>query len=292
MNIKYLTIITAVLLMWCASCRYLSGSGHNRPELYEWESKIDSVEELNSNFETVLSNYVNSAGLVDYGGLKADRNLIESSAAAFSGFEPSIFKNFSEEQKIAFWINAYNALTLFVIVENYPIEASLQRSLIYPKNSIRQISGVWDELRFEIMGRQLTLNDIEHEILRKDFSEPRIHMALVCAAKSCPPLRQEPYVGERLDEQLSDQSRRFFGSAGRFRVDENSGKVFLSKILDWFSVDFEKKYKTKERFLAFNDRETAVLNFAYQYIPERYKRPISEIKSISYLDYDWSLNEQ
>lgn len=244
-------------------------------------------------YGVTLSRYVDGRGLVNYRGLKADTANLDAFAASLSSVSPAQFDSRSEPQKIAFWINAYNALTLEAIIRNYPIRSSFLRSTIYPKNSIRQIPGVWDKLRFAVAGRQMTLDEIEHATLRKQFNEPRIHVALVCAAMSCPPLRSEPYTGEELDRQLDDQARAFLRSPQGMRVDRAAGKVYLSSIFKWFGGDFVKTYGTAEKFAGKSESERAVLHFASRYVSEADRDfLLGGSYKIEYLDYDWSLNEQ
>jgi len=111
--------------------------------------------------------FVDDQGMVDYSSLHQDRGLLAEFEDLLSSVPESDYKSWTQDQRISFWINAYNGLTLKAIVDNYPIESSFLTSLRFPKNSIRQISGVWDSIQFGIMGKRLTLDDIEHNILRK-----------------------------------------------------------------------------------------------------------------------------
>jgi hypothetical protein len=142
------------------------------------------------------------------------------------------------------------------------------------------------------MGRKLTLDEIEHEILRKQFKEPRIHMALVCAAMGCPQLRNVPYIGDTLDVQLTDQTRRLLQNSLKFRIDRGEGRVYLSSIFKWFGEDFVKTYSANGKFNRQSEIEGAVLNFVSQHLEEADRRYLATgAYSIKYLDYDWSLNE-
>lgn len=244
-------------------------------------------------YAVVLKAYVDDRGLVDYRRLKADHQRLDVFVQAVAALDPHTYEQWSNAEKIAFWINAYNALTVKAIVSHYPIKPRFGFSLIYPKNSIRQIPGVWDELTFEVMGRAMTLDEIEHDVLRAKFHEPRIHMALVCAAMGCPPLRNEPYVGDRLDEQLDDQARRFLSNPGKFRIDRRRGLVYLSSIFKWFGSDFVNQYGTDERFPGHRREERAVLHFISRYLDPADREYLEKgAYKIEYLDYDWSLNEQ
>lgn len=246
-----------------------------------------------ADYAAVLGKHVDANGMVNYERLKSHPDKLDAFIGAMARLDPNVYQRWSDNDKIAFWLNAYNALTLKVVTDHYPIKASFLRSLVYPSNSIRQIEGVWDEIEFEVLGERLTLDEIEHEILRKEFNEPRIHMALVCAALGCPPLRTEPYVGARLDEQLDEQARRFLSNPQKFRIDRRRDTVYLSSIFKWFGGDFVKTYAPAAG-IGRHDRETsAVLMFIASYLEGPDKTYIlSGAYRIKYLDYDWSLNER
>lgn len=250
-------------------------------------------EELYAGYAKVLSEFVNDKGLVYYRGLKDSRAGLDAFVAQLGAFSSARYETFREAEKVAFWSNAYNALTLKAIIDNYPIKSGFFSSLAFPKNSIRQISGVWDKLEFQVMGKAHTLNQIEHEILRKKFSEPRVHMALVCAALSCPRLRNEPYYGARLEEQFADQTREFLSDSARFVFPKDEGTLQLSKIFEWFGGDFIAKYAWKEGNPGYGGQDAAVVNYVMQHLPEEQAKTLGSKKmNIAYLDYDWSLNER
>jgi hypothetical protein len=245
------------------------------------------------NYAAVLRNYVDDAGLVNYKGLQAKRGELDEFVTAFGRLDGKLYEKWDEKAKIAFWLNAYNAFTLKAIIDNYPIKSSFFRSRVYPKNSIRQIPGVWDKITFTVMGQDLTLEHIEHKILREGFDEPRIHMALVCAAIGCPPLRNEPYLGEELDDQLNGQTRRFLASLEKFKIERSRNRLYLSPILKWFAEDFINRYGSQENIAEHSREVSAVLNFIAAYLKKTDKDYIlrGEFK-IKYLKYNWSLNEQ
>jgi len=208
---------------------------------------------VQADYADVLEKYVDDGGMVNYAGLSKDRTELDG---YIKSMENPVTDGWGEQDWITFWINAYNARTLQVIIDHYPTEG------------IRKIPGAWTKLTAPILGEKRTLDDIEHKILRKKYKEPRIHMALVCAAKGCPKLRNEPYVADRLDEQLTDQSRDFLSHPDRFKVDGKT--VRISPIFKWFKKDFD-----------------SVNDFITQYSGQ----DVSGLK-IKYQHYDWSLNEQ
>jgi len=244
-------------------------------------------------YHELLKAYVDDAGMVNYSVLKANRKPLDEFTQSMSRLDPKSYDAWADAEKIAFWINAYNALTLKAIINHYPIKASFFKSFVYPDNSIRQIPGVWDKITFSVLGREITLDGIEHEILRPKFNEPRIHMALVCAATGCPPLRDEPYVGGKLDSQLRDQSSKFLQNPAKFRIDRTNNKVYLSPIFDWFGEDFVKTYGVTRDFSGFPEKQKAVLNFISGHVEPAEKAYLVKGNfSIEYLKYDWSLNEK
>jgi hypothetical protein len=244
-------------------------------------------------YAAALKRHVDKTGMVNYKQLKAKPQQLQSFVAALAALDANTYEKWSEKDKIAFWLNAYNGLTLKVIIDNYPIKSSFFRSRVYPKNSIRQIPGVWDKITFAVMGQDLTLGHIEHEILRKKFDEPRIHVAMVCAAMSCPPLRNEPYTGQKLDEQLADQSRKFLANRGSFRADREKTVLYLSPILKWFAEDFVNKHAPEKNIGRHERKTSAVLNFIAGHLPKSETDFVLKGNfKIKYLKYDWSLNEQ
>jgi hypothetical protein len=288
-----LAAIAAVVLLGFPAGHCVYSQSGTKAVVVEEEATKGMGEGFSYNeYAAVLSSYVNDRGMVDYKGLKTDRAQLDSFAASLGALDPASVADWSEDQKIALWVNAYNAFTLIAIIDDYPIQSTFIGRRLYPANSIRQIGGVWDELTFRLMGRDMTLDEIEHENLRKDFNEPRIHMALVCAAMGCPPLRNEPYTGVYLDPQLTDQTNRFLANPEKFRIDREEKRVYLSAIFKWFGKDFVETYGNTS-IVSGDKTEKAVLNFVSGYLGEADRNFIeTQEYDIEYLRYDWSLNEQ
>jgi hypothetical protein len=172
---------------------------------------------------------------------------------------------------MAFLINAYNALTVKLIVDHYPVKSIKDTGTIFTKP--------WSIKFFDLLdGTIKSLDPLEHEYLRPKFSDYRIHAAVNCASKSCPELRKEAFVSEKLDAQLDDQMAKWLTDPHRNRVDHEGKTIFLSKIFDWYGKDFES---TKGGI-------TAIL---FKHAPELYKDAVARGYVIKFLDYDWSLNE-
>ena len=241
------------------------------------------AQPLYDDYASVLSKYVDKNGLVNYAELSARRQALTAFTVSLAAVDAEELDDWDKNDRMAFWINAYNALTLLLILDHYPIE---QTSDDYPANSIQQIPGAFDKVKFQVAGKDYSLNNIENDILRKRFNEPRIHMALVCAAMSCPPLRRAPYLGADAGKQLDDQARRFVNIDTV--IDGEAKVVNVSPLFDWFKDDFMMAYGGDDA-----TKELAIITFLKRYIDEEHKSFIGGGKfKLGFHDYDWSLNEQ
>ncbi|MBD3299033.1 MAG: DUF547 domain-containing protein, partial [candidate division Zixibacteria bacterium] len=194
------------------------------------ESVARPFEHQYNDYARLLSQHVTEDGWVDYQSLVADSAALHHVIATFERVPPDTLNSFARNQKLAFWINAYNAVTLLSIVDAYPV------------SSIKEIDGVWDEREWAIAGRSVTLNQIEHEILRKDFDEPRIHFAVNCASIGCPPLIPEPYRPSSLDSQLGNSAEQFLRDPLRNTFHPSEKAAELSEIFQWYGTDFSTQY--------------------------------------------------
>jgi hypothetical protein len=232
-------------------------------------------------YATVLRTYVNDQGLVNYEALQANPVQLQTFVMALGEVTPETYRSWTEPEKIAFLINAYNAITLASIIEQQPL-----------KSSIKDIWGVWNLKTHKVAGQSKTLDNIEHQTLRKEFNEPRIHAALVCAAISCPPLRQEPYTAAQLNAQLDDQVQKWLVSPHGLKIDREKNRVAISAIFKWFGEDWQPRFSAAEKFTG-NDKERAVLNFISRYLNPADREYLAQGNyKIDYLNYNWSLNRQ
>ena len=240
-------------------------------------------------YRRVLSAFVHSGGRVDYRALKENRGDLDRYLESVAALPGGVYDAYSREAKIALGVNVYNAATLQTIVDHYPIRPSFFKSLAYPQNNILQIGGAVDEIPHVVMGDRYKLDRIENGVLRKRYSEPRIHFALVCASRGCPPIRNEPYTEERLTDQLDEQVHIFLKSAENLRIDQRSRRIQVSSIFKWFRTDFEKSVQIGDQFRRFPKAEGAVRAFLFSYT----KRPETADPSsqVTFLPYDWTLNE-
>ena len=224
---------------------------------------------------------------VDYAALKAGREQLDRVVASLAAPSAETERSWARAQRMAFWINAYNVLTLRAIVDHYPIRAGW--FTLAPRNSIRQIDGVWTTLKSDVAGRHMTLDDIEHRILRPDFRDPRVHFAINCASISCPPLADRPYLAPTLDAQLDGAARAYLGSPEGVRLDGDAVKV--SSIFKWYGDDFTAQYAARVPGSR-EARERGILGAVVTFgPPAAAKQAGGGSARIDYLDYNWSLND-
>jgi hypothetical protein len=220
-------------------------------------------------FDKLLAKHVSKEGIVNYKGFIKDSVSLNQYLTLLSTNPPNE-KTWSKEEQMAYWINAYNAFTIKLITKYYPIKSIKD---IGSSIQIPFVNTPWD-IKFITIGKEkMDLNNIEHGKLRKLFNDPRIHMALVCASKSCPILLNEAYDPRKLDEQLNKQAKAFL--ADPFRNKMSAEKPQLSMIFKWYSMDFNKN-------------GGSVRDFVNRYSSIKIKPDAK----ISHIDYDWGLNEQ
>ncbi len=237
-------------------------------------------------YAELLDSHVRGAH-VDYEGLQKDGQTLDEVAEEIAAVSTPEEQGWSRPARMAYWINAYNLFTLRAVVQRYPIRGSwLSR---YPRNSIRQIDGVWTKLTWKAAGRDLTLDQIEHEILRPLFKDARIHFAINCASISCPPLAPQPYTPDRLDAQLDEAARRYLASPQGLRSERT--RFSVSSIFNWYGDDFVPAYAPLVPGSR-PARERAVLGVIVRHGPADAARTArAGLLPISFLSYDWSLNE-
>lgn len=247
-------------------------------------------EDLYAGWDSALHKYVNSKGEVNYRAWKGDREGLDSFLRAASSITAQDCAQLSRDEKLALWINLYNAFTAKQVLDHYPIQRSGFN--LYPSSSIRQIDGVWDKYRVTCCGRSVTLSEIENKILRGEFQEPLIHFAINCASHSCPQLMNRAYRSQTLEKDLDEAARDFVNDPTRNRIDVRNRKVELSKIFDWFGDDFKVRYRG-QILAGRSAKESAVINFLLVHVQGPDKELLASNKfALGYLPYDWSLNEQ
>ena len=227
------------------------------------------------------------SGVVDYVGFKKESAKVDVYLAQLGEVPAVAYEAFPRDEKIAYLINAYNAITVRMITDFYPVKSiqsigeTVGGSFFNRKTKQWKVQGYQLGQRtvtFRAMGKPISLDEIEHDELRAKFKEPRVHFALVCGAVSCPFLRSEAYTRQKLNAQLNAQGKDFLADSFHNRYDEETKTLYLSKIFDWFSEDFK--------------REGGVLSFVMKYLASERVALLPESPEIKFLDYDWSLNSE
>jgi hypothetical protein len=255
-----------------------------------------SGDAFNLGFAEIFKGYVDKQGLVNYAKLRRHRLELNQAIANLADLKPEVYITWSRNEKIAFWINAYNVCTLKGIVDNYPIKPSRFMLFFYPANSVMHIRGLRTETYFMIMGIQYTLDEIERDTLMGRFEEPRACFAVCYGTLSSAPLRAEPYIGKVLDKQLDEQVRNYFSRPEGFKIDENNNVVYISpifKMYPWHEDAFLKQYGTNKLFREREPVDRSLLNFIKDYVSSANAEFLKRKEyTMEYIKYNWQLNEQ
>jgi hypothetical protein len=242
-----------------ASCSF-------RKKVFERTTPTPPSHEL---WDTLLKQHVNEEGMVSYTGFIKDSLILNQYLDSLSDRAPDP-KSWTKEEQLAYWINAYNAFTVQLVIRNYPIKSIKD---IATGLNIPFVSTTWDIKFINIGDEIIDLNRIEHGIIRKSFNDARIHFAVNCASMSCPKLRKEAYIGSMLNQQLDDQTL-FFLQDPLYNEINAPGRAELSKLFTWFSGDFKK-------------HAGGVIPFINDFLD----KPLSKKAKLTYREYDWQLNE-
>ncbi len=217
------------------------------------ENVVEAIPD-HSTFDALLQKYVSEKGAVDYAGFKKDEAALDKYCATLAKAIPA--KDWNKDASLAYWINAYNAFTIKLILKNYPVKSITDISKGKP----------WDEKWIKLGSQTYSLNNIENDIIRPTYKEPRIHFALNCAAVSCPPLANKAFTAVNLESMLATRTIAFVNSSAN---DLTGSKIQVSKIFDWYGEDFGN-----------------VVSFLNKYANKK----VSSAATVGYKDYDWKLN--
>ena len=241
-----------------------------------------------------LSKYVESeSGLVHYRMWQKDQAGLAAFISSLAKLDKAVYEKFDQKQRLAFWLNVYNALAIKSVLDHYPIKATVE---YFPESSIRQFNDGWEVLRFEVMGQPITLYDIEHDRLRLGFRDPRVHFAVASASIDSARISQRPFVATGLDQRLDDLTRRFFAQPNTFTFDPDKGTVRVSKIFSWFTLDFAARAGYGKMVFPPPRDEDIILSYISLYLPEDRRQALDKVRqdgrlNFAYLPYEWALND-
>jgi hypothetical protein len=265
--------ITGTLLASLAVVISISSCGSDRDAPTRFDDRYPIYAEL-------LLRHVDDGGWVDYAGLKTDSAMVRRASKNLRVLSRDSLSQFSPQQRMAYWINAYNLLLLEAVVPYYPVD------------SIQDILNVLDRPHYKVAEQTVSLNDIEKNILWREFADPRVCFALCRASAGSPILRQEPYRAETLRTQLKEAAFRFLTDSSRNAFDPEEQYTSISRVFEWYKREINKAYAS--RIPADQPEEVrAVFNFIAEVLPDSVGRFLREDGvTWSYLPYDWSLNDR
>ncbi len=299
MKTLWLTFMLGHCFMFALAGAQLNQHAPDSAEVKPATRTSPELEQAYRSYGRILRIYVDERGMVSYEDLTRDRDLLRSALADLGAISQRTFAALGREGQIALLINAYNLFAIDIVVSNWPLKRNWLTGWIYPTNSIRQVAGAFDRIQHQLLEGRYTLDDIERNMLRERYGDPRLHMALVCASMGCPPLRGSVYTADSLDAQLDDQARRFLASPENFQIDRNSAQVRLSELFDWYAGDWLAAGYTNLDSLPpvhrggdrLDDEQRAVIEFVAGYVDSGQREYLEgggyELK---YTDYDWSVN--
>ena len=183
-----------------------------------------------ADYGEILKACVRDDGRVDYGALRRRRLDLKPLLMKLADLDPNAYQRWPRDEKLAFWINAYNAKMLDIITRNYPLQSSWWLRLTWPPDDIRHIRGIWTDFKLLVMDEEFTLGEVERRLFQKTFDDPRVYLALTYASRSSPFLRRQPYEGPDLGRQLDDQVRQFLASPQGLQIDRRGMVVRLSAL--------------------------------------------------------------
>ncbi len=249
-------------------------------------STYASFDAKHSDLTKVLAANVKQ-GVVNYPGIKGDVSTLDNYLTQVGEVSGSEFEGWSKDEQMAYLINAYNAFTIKMISDFFPVDSIKDIGGKVSKSWFGRSAKQWKvseytvngkKVVFKAMGKSVTLDEIEHDNLAPKYKDARIHFALSCGSVSCPPLRSEAYVATRLDEQLTDQGKQFLADPFRNSYNDKENTLYLSKVFDWYKKDFT--------------RNGDLISYLKRFIPASMMGRVTELTHIKYLPYDWSLNSK
>lgn len=260
------------LLFWL-----ISGCGLTFQPMLASAQPAQVFDQSHALWSEVLAGCVREGGF-DYAKLKQDRAKLDAYLGQLKGVTPEQLAGWEEKQRFAFWINAYNAFCIQRVVDAYPLKSIRKLDGAFGINTVFDKGFIPMQPHHpEQKAELLSLNDIEHRILRRRFKDARLHAAVNCASVSCPPLLGEAFTATKLDQQLTERMRSFVNDSTRNRIDPARKELAVSEIFKWFAEDFEHDAKSVQEYLV-------------RYAPAEHAEFIRATR-LRYLDYDWGLND-
>jgi len=281
--------LTGLLVLFAGCATTLKPPGGAEAALYDKECRDPrSIERAWGDF---LRKFVDPNGRIDYARAKAEPEAInrayELVASCSPDSHPEAFP--TEAARFAYWLNAYNIAVVYAVTQAYPIESVQDVSTASPLSLIEG-GGFFAAQRLYFGGRAMTLYALENSLIRKRFADPRLHFALNCASGSCPELPGQPFVPERLDGQLDNETRKFLADSKNFRINHEQRRILVSSIFQWFEEDFLRYLRSR------GIKDPTLIDYPAPYLGERMRDELALARergyAVEFIPYDWSLNDR
>lgn len=238
-----------------------------------------------------LKRYVHN-GRVNYTLWSGKQEQLTRYLQALADLSPEQYKALSLEEKKALWVNAYNAMTIKIVLDHYPIKGSNNH---YPPDSLRQIENVWESATYPVAGRKVNLYQIEHDILRRELSDARLHFVVVCAALGCPLLRNTAYTGGTIEKDLENAEKRYLADTNNVEIDFTRKSLKVSTLFKWFPLDFAALAGLRHISFPPPRDDEIVSRYILSRLPDDARKrnnvDISQPYSVFYRPFDWALND-
>jgi hypothetical protein len=285
-KVQYVWKLLILFFIFPAGCAVI------KPTIFQGAPVVEPRIFSHESFEWVLQRFVDDDGKVDYSTLQQNSRELDQYYHLVTTYSPDSHPNLfpSENHKLAYWINAYNATVIKTVLTYYPITSVLD---VKPPTFfffLTDKSGFFFFQRLTYGGKTTNLYYLENRVIRKRFKEPLIHFALNCAAQGCPRLPRIAFSGEDLDGQLYQEIRKFLAEERNFRIDHQEKAVFLSSIFKWYEKDYLSWYQER-----FNVRKATLLDYVGLFLSEKKANELETIRAsypVHFITYDWGLNDQ
>lgn len=257
-------------------------------------TSVETTPEVaHGDLDAVQKDFVDVQGRVDYERLQRNPGRLDRYyfwlTEESPDTNPERFPTQNEE--LAYWINAYNAAVLYTVLQYYPVSSISDVEAPFPLHLVNDKIGFFFLQHVQIGGETTNLYDLENTLIRPRYPDPRIHFALNCASRGCPRLPQEAFDGRRLDEQLERETFRFFSESRNLRFDHAEKTVYVSSILDWYESDFRQWLQKNHP-----DKPPTLLTYISLYAPKTEEAAVMRAQQegydVDFIEYDWKLNDQ
>ena len=243
-------------------------------------------------FDRVLARYVNEQGRVEYSELNVDQDDLDAYFRLLERYgpdrNPELFP--TESSRLAYWINAYNAATIKTVLHYYPLDSVLDVKKPALMFFLPRAAGFFVFQKVRLGGEETSLYNLENDIIRKRFDEPRIHFALNCASLSCPELPRRAFTADNLESELEREARKFLSQSRNLRIDHETQTIYLSEIFDWYRDEFVSWFRQHS-----SNQTGGLLDYVALYVDTEiadHLRKAAETYAVSFIPYDWTLNDQ